>query len=191
VIEVGVREMLNRARWTACVTAVLLAATAGTAGTALGDRQVFEDDHGNVAASVDVHEVIVVNGTASHHRVRIVVEQRELEPGDEIDVWIDSNSANPGPEYRAGAKANTDAFGLLKVQRWGSRGRVVDAPRFVVHSDATTPIDSTVFLIPRHAIGDPGAIRVSARVQRQTPHGWVRDWAPVWHGFYDSVAETS
>jgi hypothetical protein len=183
-------EMLKRARWAAGVTVVLLAATAGTAGTALGDRQVFEDEHGNVAASVDVHQVIVVNGTASHQRVRIVVEQRELQPGDGIDVWIDTKPANPGPEYRASAKANTDALSLLKVQRWSSRGHVVDAPRFAVRSDAFTG-DRTVFLIPRRAIGDPGAIRVSARVQRQTPHGWVRDWAPARHAFYGWVAETS
>ena len=182
------QNMVNRARWTAATAAAILIASAGAA---TADRQTFEDQHGNVAASVDIHQVTVVNGSAAHHRVKIVVRQRDLRAGDEIDVWIDTRPANPGPEYRAGAKANSDALGLLAVRTWSSRGHVVAAPRFVARSNAFAPGDRTVFLIPRGAIGDPGAIRVSARVQRQKPHGWVRDWAPRWHRFYDWVAETS
>jgi hypothetical protein len=180
---------MNRVGWAAGLAAAALLAATG--GTAIADRETFDDEQGNVAASVDIHHVTVVNGSATHHSVKIVVLQRDLRGGDAIDVWIDTLPANPGPEYRAGLKANTDAFGLLKVRTWSSRGHIVKAPRLIARSDATVPGDRSVLIIPRRALGDPSAIRMSVRVLRHTPHGWVRDWAPTWHKFYDWVGETS
>jgi hypothetical protein len=180
--------MLSRVRWAAGVTAALLAATPAAV---VANKQTFEDPAGNVSASVDIHRVTVVNGTPSHHRVKIVIQQRELRPGDAIDVWIDTDRAHRGPEFRASAKANTDAFGLVTVHGWTARGHAVDAPRFVVHSNGTAGVDRTTFLIPRHAIDRAGSIRVAARVQRQAGHGWVRDWAPRRHTFYGWVAATT
>jgi hypothetical protein len=157
----------------------------------MADRETFDDEQGNVAASVDIHHVTVVNGSATHHSLKVIVVQRDLQGGDDIDVWIDTRPANPGPEYRAELTANTDSFGLLKVRTWASRGQVVKAPRLIAHSDSTVPGDRSVLIIPRRAVGDPGAIRVGVRVQRHTPHGLVRDWAPTWRSFYDWVGETS
>jgi hypothetical protein len=179
---------MRRMRWSVgvAITGVL----AVSMGSASAETQTFRDQRGEVSASVDIHRVKVINGSASTHRVKVVVTQRRLKGGDEIDVWIDTKRANPGPEYRAGVKANTNALGLLMVRRWGSPGQVVACPRFRATSDQFRPGNWTRISIPRRCLADPGAIRVSARVRRHAADGWVRDWAPKRHVFYDWVAET-
>src|SRR4051812_3299723 len=75
----------------------------------------FRDAQGDVASSVDVHRVRVINGEPGNPAVRVTVVQHELRPGDGFDVWLDTVAADPGPEYRAAWIADSDSLGLLKV----------------------------------------------------------------------------
>jgi hypothetical protein len=178
-----------RRRWAAAGLATA-AIVASAAAPAVAQSRTFHDARGDVTASVDIQRVRVVNGSATKHAVRIFVTQRDLRPGDRTTVWLDTKPRNRGPEYRADGKANTNDLGLVRVNTWKDPGKVVKAPRFVMHSDGNAPGDRTRFFIPRHAIGDPGAIRVSARAQRHGPQGVVRDWAPSAHTFYGWVSPT-
>src|SRR5262245_30290605 len=120
---------MRGSRW-AAATVATAAIVAAAAGQAMAQSRTFQDPRGDVRASVDIHQVRVANGSAVKHAVRIFVTQRDLHPGDAIDVWLDTDAGHPGPEYRAGGYANSDSLGLVKVRSWNDPGRVVKAPHF-------------------------------------------------------------
>lgn len=174
-------------RWAA--VAALLAVVLSSAPAA-ADSQTFQDARGEAKASIDIHSVRVVNGQPGDRRIRFAVWQRRLLAGDHVDVWVDTRSAHPGPEYRVGGIANSDGFGIVRVRTWEGRRHVhvVKCPRLRLIGGQEDPGDLTRFVIPRRCLGSPGAIRVSVRTLRHTTSGNVHDWAPRRHRFYASVA---
>lgn len=185
----GVQMRFARSAVTLSTVAVM-ALVAAMAVPAIGETRTFHDRRGDVSASVDIRGVKVVNGAPGDRRIKVTVYQRHLLGGDEIDIWVDTRSAHPGPEYRVGAKANTDALGVLRVRSWGGRGHLIRCSQLDVRSDQFASGDRSRFLIPRRCLGSPGAIRISVRVQRDTSSGSVRDWAPRRHVFFGRVGAT-
>jgi hypothetical protein len=165
------------------ITLVALTPTAANAAS-----RWFQDPHGDVASSVDIHQVRVINGTAKAAAVRVTVEQRQLRAGDAFDIWIDTNAANPGPEYRTTWVANSDVLGVRKVDSFGDKGKAVSCPAFRVRSAQDDPGERSHVLLPRPCLGNPDAVRVSVRAQRQVGQEFVSDWAPRVVHFYDWVA---
>ncbi len=167
----------------ASIAVIALTPTSASAAT-----RWFSDPQGDVASSVDIHRVRVINGEAGRPAVRVTVVQRELRAGDGFDVWVDTNAADPGPEYRTSWIANSDSLGVRKVESFSDTGVAVSCPAFRVRSAQDDPGDSSYVLLPRPCLGYPDAVRVSVRAQRQVGKGIVKDWAPGVLNFYSWVA---
>jgi hypothetical protein len=170
----------------AVVVATALVALTPTAASAAS--RWFQDPHGDVASSVDIHRVRVINGAPNAPAVRLTIEQRQLRAGDGFDVWIDTDGANPGPEYRTAWVANSDSLGLRRVDSFGDKGTAVSCPAFRVRSAQDDLGERSHVLLPRPCLGKPGSVRVSVRAQRQVGQELVSDWAPRVVHFYDWVA---
>lgn len=164
--------------------ALVVAVAVAAAAPASAQWQRFTDQRGDVASSIDVHSVRVVNGTPDAHGVKIVVQQETLLGGDHGTVWIDTDRANPGPEFKVDWIANTDAFGLLKVDTFKDPGTIVDCPGLRIRSDEYAVGDHSTIRIPRSGLDRPSDVRVSVKMSRtDAGHTWV-DWAPGARGFY-------
>lgn len=169
----------------ALVATALVALTPSAASAA---TRVFQDPHGDVASSVDIHSVRVINGAMQAPAVRIAVTQRQLRAGDGFDIWIDTVASDPGPEYRAFWVANSDVLGVRKVESFADKGTAVDCRAFRVRSAQDDAGETSHVLLPRPCLGQPVEVRVSVRAQRQVGQEIVTDWAPRVIHFYDWVA---
>jgi hypothetical protein len=165
-------------------TLVVLTPSAASAATAW-----FSDAKGDVPSSVDIYRVRVINGEPGNPAVRVTVVQAELRAGDGFDVWLDTDAADPGPEYRATWAANSDSLGLRKVTNFRGNGVAVDCPGFRVRSAQDDPGNSSHVSIPRPCLDNPHQVRVGVRAQRQAGQEFVVDWAPRAKHFYDWVRQ--
>lgn len=150
----------------------------------------FSDAHGDVASSVDIHRVRLINGTQTAAAVRVTVVQRELRAGDGFDVWVDTDPGDAGPEYRATWFANSDSLGLNQVESFADPGVAVDCPFFRVRSAQDDAGESSYVRMPQRCLGDPDEVRVSVRAQRLVGQHVVKDWAPSVLHFYAWVARS-
>lgn len=173
-------------RLSAVLVAAALVALTPTAANA--DTRLFHDPHGDVASSVDIHSVRVTNGAMMAPAIRIAITQRQLRAGDGFDVWIDTDGADRGPEYRAFWVANSDILGVRQVESFADKGTLLDCPAFRVRSAQGDVGETSHLLLPRPCLNQPTSIRVSVRAQRQVGQEVVTDWAPRVVHFYDWVA---
>lgn len=158
--------------------------------SALADDAWFHDAKGDVTSSVDIHRLSLINGATDRPAVRVTVVQKFLRAGDSFTVWFDTNPGNAGPEYKAGWIANSDAFGLARVDTFKDIGTAVDCPYFRVRSGQDGPGNASHVLVPRGCLGNPGKVRISARAQRDVAKHTVTDWAPQPLHFYRWVDRT-
>jgi hypothetical protein len=87
------------------------------AGAASADSAWFGDRHRDILASNDIHRVRIVNGFDGGTKVKLVAQLRNLAAGDRVDFWIDTDTTDRGPEYRANAVANS---GFLELRALGA-----------------------------------------------------------------------
>lgn len=176
---------MHVSRLGAGLVAAALVALTPTGATAAS--RWFSDAHGDVKSSVDIHHVRLLNGTPQIPAVRVTVEQRELRAGDGFDVWLDTDPADPGPEFRSAWFANSDSLGVSKVESFSDQGDPVFCPRFRVRSAQDDPGESSHVFIPRPCLENPGAVRISVRAVRTFAHTSAKDWAPGVLNFYSWV----
>ena len=103
----------------------------------------------------------------------ITARDNDMRLGTYYHFWIDTNSANPGPEYKAEVYPNSDGLILMRVGNFASSGIQVDCRglpgrrrclRRQLCEDLRSP------QLHRHAVeGSGGGGRVLRREQRQ-PH---------------------
>lgn len=167
----------------AAAALLVLTPTGATAAS-----QWFSDAHGDVKSSVDIHRVRLFNGSHQGPAVRVTVVQRELRAGDGFDVWLDTDAADPGPEFRAAWFANSDSLGVRMVESFSDMGQQVACPLFRVRSAQDDPGESSHVFIPRPCLDYPGSVRISVRAQRAFAHTTATDWAPSVLHFYPWVA---
>lgn len=179
---------MNLRRLIAAPLAAALVALTPLTGVAA--TRWFSDAHGDVASSVDVHRVRLINGTATAPAVRVTVVQRELRAGDGFDVWVDTDPGDAGPEYRASWFANSDSLGLSQVESFADPGVVVSCHAFRVRSAQDDAGERSHVLMPRPCLGNPDEVRVSVRAQRLVGQHVVKDWAPSVLHFYAWVARS-
>jgi hypothetical protein len=177
---------MRRIGWAAalCVAAVGFTTLAPSAEA---QTRWFSDAYGDVHASIDLHKVQVAVGSERVPGIKVVVVQRSLRAGDAAQVWFDVDSSNPGPEYRAGWIANSDAGGLVAVDSFGDRGTAVPCRRMNIRAGEEDPGNFSVLWIPRACLGNPDAVRVSVKTQRDMGHRNATDWGPRAHTFYQWV----
>lgn len=160
------------------VAAVALLALTPAAATA--SSRWFTDQYGDVATSVDIHRVHLINGTAQVPGIKVLISERRLLGGDQVLVWFDTNPGDPGPEFRADWLANTDAGGLRRVESFAKLGAGVHCPGMIIRADQFAPGEYSYIVLPRPCLSSPSAVRVNVRTQR----GVVKDWAPSAQHFY-------
>ena len=97
----------------------------------------------------------------------------------QYEFWLDTNSSDPGPEYRVDVIPNSEVIPLLKVANFASGGIKQPSCRGLrVQADASDG-DETPFakiIVPRSCMGTPSQVRVSVVGFYENPR--VTDWAP-------------
>ncbi|MGH8867056.1 MAG: hypothetical protein ACRDYU_03555 [Actinomycetes bacterium] len=173
------------------VAAVLVAAgTFAVQTPASADSVWFADRRGDILASNDIEQVRVDNGSREGTEVKVVVQLRNLR-FDHVDVYVNTDANDPGPEYRAGGTADSDDLTLHAVERWSSEGTLVDCPGLRVAMDTDDPSERARFRLPRTCLDEPGAVRVAAHSSRLTSNGSQNDWAPSYRHYYPWVSLSS
>ena len=119
----------------------------------------------------------------------VTARDNQMELGTYYHFWIDTNSANPGPEYKAEVYPNSDGLIFKRVGNFASSGIQVDCRGFRAVADVYGANYAKIFG-PRSCIGVPAAVRVSVvgyYDENNDNHIDVVDWAPGEERFYPWV----
>ena len=165
----------------------ILRRAAAVAATALLPAGVLVPAaHADIATFPDVGahitSVRVSHGPAT---IGVTAFDAEMEFTTRYQFWLDTNSSDPGPEYRVDALPNTEVIPLMKVANFDSPGIKQPACTGLrVQADASDG-DETPFakiIVPRSCMGTPSRVRVSVVGFYESPR--VTDWAPGERRFY-------
>lgn len=155
------------------VTAAAVALLAGlfTAPAAHADNAEFLDPGGHI------NYVRVTHGPAT---VGVHVNDGGISTRAHYHFWIDTNSTNPGPEYKAEVYPLTYSgrvrAHLMRVANFDSSGIKFRCEGFRAESDPGHQAYVKV-IVPRGCIGAPSRVRVAVvGYYANEPH--VVDWAP-------------
>ena len=160
-------------------TAGVLALVAGlvTAPAAQADIQTFPDVGGHITS------VRVSHGPRT---VGITAYDAEMTLGTYYHFWVDTDTTNPGPEYRAEVYPNSDGILIKRVGNFASRGIMFHCAGLRATADVFGE-DYAKVVIPRSCLGAPTRVRVSV-VARYDENNDDRidvvDWAPGEERFY-------
>lgn len=143
--------------------------------------RTFPDAVGDSGASSDIRWVTVTN-SAAKDRFAVRVGLDRVEYGVALNVYVDLERGNPGPELRMSAYADSE-WALFRVQRWGQRGREIAGCGRVTYSKST---DSSIALwrATRTCLGVGPRVRVAVRLAEP---GVGVDWAPARRTFFPAV----
>lgn len=123
-------------RITTSLGAAVLAAgmLAGAAVPASANMKRFEDPVGDTKAHNDIRWVEVDNGgnyvspnSGGGDRLIVRVRMSDVRSGDELRIFVDTRSNNPGPEWRMSAWADSEWI-LQRVDTWDSPGSATSCP---------------------------------------------------------------
>jgi hypothetical protein len=164
------------------VTAGVVALLAGllTAQSAKADIQTFPD------VGEHITSVRVSHGPTT---LGITAFDADMTLGTYYRFWIDTNSTNPGPEYRADIYPNSDGIYIMRVGNFASSGIIFRCRGLRGVADVFGE-DNAKITIPRSCIGTPGRVRVSVvgyYDENNDQHIDVVDWAPGEERFYPWV----
>jgi hypothetical protein len=116
----------------------------------------------------------------------ISANDRDMTLGTYYHFWIDTNSTNPGPEYKAEVYPNSDGIYLKRVGNFASTGIIIRCSGLRAIADVFGDEYAKV-IIPRSCIGGPGRVRVAVvgyYDENNDQHIDVVDWAPGEERFY-------
>ena len=103
--------------------------------------------------------------------------------------WIDTNSGNPGPEYKAELYPDSEVLHLSRVANFASSGIKFNCRRFEGYAE-THHESYVVVIVPRSCIGTPPRVRVAVVGYYNEDSDAaidLRDWAPGTERFYPWV----
>ena len=168
--------MLRHLRRAAAVGVTALLASLALAPSARADIQTFPDVGAHITA------VRVSHGPAT---VGVTAHDSQMVIGTYYHFWLDTNSADPGPEYKVPVYADSDGLFLMKVANFSSSGIKSNCAGIDAIADADGP-EYAKLIVPRSCIGTPGRIRVAV-VGYYDENPDVVDWAPGEERFYPWV----
>ena len=148
-----------------------------TAPAAQADIQIFPDVGGHITG------VRVSHGPTT---LGITAYDAEMTLGTYYHFWVDTNSANPGPEYKAEVYPNSDGIYIKRVGNFASRGIIFRCSGLRASADVFGE-DYAKVIIPRSCIGAPSRVRVSVVAYYDENNDQridVTDWAPGEERFY-------
>ena len=161
---------------TAAAGAAALLAGLVTAPAAHADNGEFFDVGGHITY------VRVTHGPAT---VGVFAHDDGISRRAHHHFWIDTNSTNPGPEYKAEVYQSNGRAHLMRVANFDSSGIKFSCEGFRAESDPGHQAYVKV-IIPRSCISVPDTIRVAVvGYYDNEPH--VVDWAPGERRFYSWV----
>jgi hypothetical protein len=103
--------------------------------------------------------------------------------------WLDTDSTDPGPEYKAEVYPNSDGLFLMRVANFASSGIKFTCSGFRAFADASGAPEAKI-IVPRSCIGAPSRVRVAVvgyYDEDSDPDIDVTDWAPGEERFYPWV----
>jgi hypothetical protein len=147
-----------------------------TAQSAQADTREFTDVGGHITY------VRVTHGPAT---VGIFAHDDGISRQAHHHFWIDTNSSNPGPEYKVEVYQSSGRAHLMRVANFASSGIKFSCEGFRAESDPGHQAYVKV-IVPRSCIGVPDRVRVAVvGYYANEPH--VVDWAPGEQRFYPWV----
>jgi hypothetical protein len=172
--------MLRNLRRAIAVAASTLLAGVALAPSAQADIVTFSDVGAHITG------VRVSHGPAT---VGVTAYDGDLADAMYYRFWLDTDSSDPGPEYKAEVYPNSDGIFLMRVANFASGGRKFHCSGFRAIADAYGA-DYAKIIVPRNCIGAPGRVRVAVvgyYDEDSDPHIDVVDWAPGEERFYPWV----
>ena len=161
---------------TAATGLVALLAGLLTAPSASADNREFSDVGGHITY------VRVTHGPAT---VGIFAHDDGINRRAYHHFWIDTNSTNPGPEYKAEVHQSSGRAHVMRVANFASSGIKFRCEGFRSESDPGHQAYAKV-IVPRNCIGRPTRVRVAV-VGYYDENPDVVDWAPGEERFYPWV----
>ena len=157
-------RILRRA---AAVAAAALLPAAVLVPTAHADIAEFPDPGAHITRLRVVHGPATIGVTAFDADMEFTTHYR---------FWLDTNSSDPGAEYRVDVFPNSEVIPLLKVANFASPGiKQPSCTGLRVQADAGGEEFAKV-IVPRSCMGTPSRVRVSVVGYYEDPH--IVDWAP-------------
>jgi hypothetical protein len=169
------RHLLRAAAGVVALLAGLLPAPSAQA-----DIRIFPDVSGHIT------RVRVSNGPRA---IAITAYDAQMTLGTFYRFWIDTDSTNPGPEYKAEVYPNSDGVFLMRVANFASSGIKFRCGGFRAIADVFGADYAKIF-VPRNCIGTPSRIRaavVGYYDEDSEPAIDIVDWAPGEDTFYPWV----
>ncbi len=157
--------------------ALALLAAVVTMTPAHADVVAFRDKGGHLTT---------VKVSHSNHRVAVKAHVGKMEIGDYFTFWLDTESDNPGPEFKTEVYPNSDGISVLRVENFSDDGRRVPCDGFRAAADVDGP-RTVKISVPRSCIGDPDRVRVSVRAYYDVAGPNIVDWGPTTRAFFDWV----
>lgn len=160
---------MPRSLWRAIsVVATTLFAGVSAAPSASADIRTFPDVGAHITAVRVSHGPLAISVTAY---------DADMTFGTYYQFWLDTNSGDPGPEYKAEVYPNSDGIFLMRVANFDSSGRRFNCGGFRAFADAGGAPEAKI-IVPRRCIGTPSRIRVAVRGYYGEEHPIIVDWAP-------------
>jgi hypothetical protein len=156
---------------------VALLAGLWTAPSASADIRIFPDVGAHITG------VRVSHGPRS---VAVTAYDAEFTFTTHYHFWLDTNPADPGPEYKVPVYPDSDGLYLAKVANFASSGIRVPCAGLDAVADTDGPEYAKIW-VPRSCIGTPSRIRVAV-VGYYDENPDVVDWAPGVERLYPWVS---
>ena len=167
--------MFRTARRAAVTAAAALLSAAVLVPAAQADIKTFPDSGGYITG------VRVSHGPKA---IAVTAYDKEMELTTFYRFWLDTDSSDPGPEYKVEVYPDSDGPALQKVTTFSSPGKNVACADL---SAIASPegADYAKITVARSCMGTPSRVRVSVVGYYTTPT--VVDWAPGEKAFYPWV----
>ena len=172
------------------VSAAVLAVTAPLAlAPAASAAVVTVADGDDTTMAADIHRVRVAHNPRTV-RVRITFDdvRRELEPGQGLSIFLDTDPKDSGPEFRlvAGLNQGTD-YTFASVARWAGPGKEVRGCTY--RMTINWKKDVVTFTAARKCLGKPDTVAAAVRAGEQATGGEPQvDWMTGVRKFSPAVA---
>jgi hypothetical protein len=171
------RKSVHRVAAGTIAVAASLATVVATAPPAAADVETFTDRGGHLTT------VRVRHGAEN---LRVTANVGDYNFGSHFSFWLETDSDDPGPEYRIKVYPNSEVVPIRKVESFADNGSAIDCD-YRASADAGGS-DYVRILVPRDCIGTPDRIRVSVRANYYIPGPNLVDWGPGRKRFFGWVA---
>jgi hypothetical protein len=153
---------------TAAVVLGAALSVAGAASFAEADTASIKDPKPNIT------KVTVKHGSEN---IKVTTRTGVIRPGTHLTVYLDTDPANPGPEYRNDLVPASELSPLMRIEKFGEQGHAVSCDGLRGRGDVYGPTTVSV-TVPRSCVGNPETVRVSVRGYFDVKGPNVVDWAP-------------